>query len=174
MISGDITGKLSSSRPTLFIINHTSRIDWLFCSSLFIRLSSLHKQKTVTKSEFTNGPFFGWAYAMCMHIFVRQGWEKDKQTFRDTIGYYFKRSYPMQLAIFPEGTALTDANRKKHREFATKNGLEVYECVMHPRTKGFIKCVNILKEKTEFDICNVTLAYTGKICHLDQRTLEGI
>ncbi len=177
MISGDVTKKLNSSRPTLFVMNHTSRIDWLFVSSLFIRLSSLHNKKVVTnyKSDVSSGPFFGWAFGMCMHVFVKQGWENDKLTFRDTISYYFKRSFPVQLTIFPEGDNLdTDATVKMSREFATKNGLEVYEYTMHPRTKGFIECVNLLKEKMEFDICNVTLAYTGKICRLDQRTLEGV
>ena len=173
VISGDVKEKLSGTRPVLIISNHRSRIDWFFAWSLFLRLGSLAKQKVVTKSFFKDIPVFGWALGMDMHVFVEQNWEKDKETIRDTIRYYRDISLPVHLSLFPEGTALTDSNRRKHLEFSKKKGLEEYEYIMHPRTKGFIQCVNLLKDVIEFDICNVTVGYVGDVSHMGKETLQG-
>ena len=173
VVSGDVNRKMSSRRPTLIIANHQSRIDGFFIWSMAMRLGSLHKGRIVSKKHFTDIPVVGWAYDMAMHVFVRQNWDEDKETIRDTIWYYHDNALPVQLLLYPEGAALTESNRKKHQEFCRNKGLEMYNYITHPRTKGFVQCINNLKDISEFDIYDVTMGYIGKMCHFDRKTLEG-
>ncbi len=113
------------------------------------------------KNIFGSLPIIGWAFSMIMPVFVQQSRNEDENTIRDTINYYHDMSLPVQLLICPEGTALNTANRLKDDSFAKKNGLDLYQYIMHPRTKGFVECINALKIYKEFDICNVTLGYVG-------------
>ena len=53
------------------------------------------------------------------------------------INYFADLNYKTQLLLFPEGTDLSQQNKDKSNEFAKKNGLPLYDYVLHPRTAGF-------------------------------------
>ena len=78
---------------------------------------------------------------------------------------YFNRSrYPLQLLLFPEGTDLSDHNKAKSQQFAKDNQLQVYEHVLHPRTRGFIKCIEeMTKDDYLHSVVDITIAYKGNV-----------
>ena len=174
MISGDIDKKLSTNRPTLIIMNHRCRFDWLYLWSFLVRLGSLAKERIVLKSSISSIPFFGWSMDLAMFIFLHRKWSDDEQNITDIINFYHDSSIPVQLLLFPEGTDLSDKNKQKDRAFAEKNGLHVNEYVLHPRTTGFVHFVKVLKEKGEFDIYDISVGYVGSITQGEKELLNGI
>ena len=118
--------------------------------------------------------FTGWAMQACQFIFLTRDWTKDKKILSDNLGYITSRGYPVQLLFFPEGTDLSDSNRLKGHEFAKKNGLQLYDYVLHPRTKGFIHCLQELRKGTTApSIVNVTVGYVGRIPQNERDILSG-
>lgn len=173
VVSGD-TMKFSNTRPTLIISNHRCKVDWLLNWCLLFRMGSTGRHRCLSKNKFSEYTFIGWATSMSALIWIRNNWTVDKGTIIDTIRYYSSISLPVQLVLFPEGTCLNKANLKKSHDFARKNGLELYEYVLHPRTKGFVQSVKSLKEVYgEFDICNVTTGFIGNITHGEMDTVKG-
>lgn len=84
--------------------------------------------------------------------------------------------FPMELVIFPEGTDLSPGNRQRDRDYALKNNLPLNKCVLHPRTTGFVKCVQTLQEENKypyFDVCDVSIGYIGDIPQGESQLLKG-
>ena len=100
----------------------------------------------------------------CVFIFISRNWARDKRILSDTLAYYSSRGYPLQLLFFPEGTNLSDHTRLKSHNFAAENGLEKYDFVLHPRTTGFVHCIQELRKgAAPPNIVNVTVGYVGSI-----------
>ncbi len=126
------------------------------------------------KSGIGKLPFIGWTMSIAMFLFVHRNWSDDERMITDMINYYNDTSLPVQLLIFPEGSDLSDSNKEKDRQFAVKNGLHLNEYVMHPRTKGFVHCINMLREGSGgFDICDISVGYVGKITQGEKEILQG-
>ena len=108
-------------------------------------------------------------------IFLSRNWTKDQQIMSDNLAYYYSRGYPVQLLFFPEGTDLSDSNRSKSHKYAKENGLPVYDYVLHPRTTGFVHCLNELqKGPTAPTIVNVTVGYVGDVPQNERDILAGL
>lgn len=108
-----------------------------------------------------------------MYVMLNRNWSDDEKAFTNVIRYYRKVSLPVQLLLFPEGTDFSPKNKAKDLEFAKKNDLRINEYVMHPRTKGFYQCVKILREQDQFDICDITVGYVGKIMQGEMDMIKG-
>ena len=173
VISGDVTKELSKTRPTLIIMNHRCRFDWLFLWCFLLRRGSLTKERIILKKGIAKIPFFGWAMDFVLFLFVHRNWSDDEKAITDMINFYHDTSLPVQLLLFPEGSNLSDLNKQKDRQFAEKNGLCVNEYVMHPRTKGFVHCVKQLRKRKEIDICDISVGYVGKIALGEKELLQG-
>ena len=101
---------------------------------------------------------------MAGYIFLSPNWSKDEQLLSNGLRYYNKSCYPLQLLLFPEGTDLSDHNKAKSQQFATANQLQVYDHVLHPRTRGFIKCIEEMTKGGYLQsIVDITVAYNGNI-----------
>ena len=101
---------------------------------------------------------------MAGYIFLSRNWSKDEQLLSKGLQYYNKSCYPLQLLLFPEGTDLSDHNKAKSQQFATANQVQVYEHVLHPRTRGFIKCIEEMTKGGYLQsIVDITIAYNGNI-----------
>jgi lysocardiolipin and lysophospholipid acyltransferase len=161
--------------PCLIVLNHRTRFDWLFFWSYIVRMGTPHKHKIVLKDILKRVPGFGWAMQACQFIFLTRDWTKDKKVLSDNLGYITSRGYPIQLLFFPEGTDLSDSNRLKGHVFAKKNGLQPYDYVLHPRTKGFMHCLQELRKgTTPPNILNVTVGYVGTIPQNESDILAGL
>ncbi|GAB1301315.1 Lysocardiolipin acyltransferase 1 [Apodemus speciosus] len=131
---------------SVIIMNHRTRVDWMFLWNCLMRYSYLRLEKICLKSSLKSVPGFGWAMQVAAFIFIHRKWKDDKSHFEDMIDYFCVIHEPLQLLIFPEGTDLTENNKARSNDFAEKNGLQKYEYVLHPRTTGFTFVVDRLRE----------------------------
>ncbi|XP_056669207.1 lysocardiolipin acyltransferase 1 isoform X2 [Monodelphis domestica] len=132
---------------SVIIMNHRTRMDWMFLWNCLMRYSYLRLEKICLKSSLKSVPGFGWAMQAAAYIFIHRKWKDDKSHFENMLNYFCDIQEPLQLLIFPEGTDLTENSKAKSNEFAEKNGLEKYEYVLHPRTTGFTFVVECLREE---------------------------
>lgn len=106
----------------------------------------------------------GWGTQVGGFIFLSRKWSNDEQLISNALQYFNKSHYPLQLLLFPEGTDLSEANKARSQQFARDNQLKVYNHVLQPRTKGFIKCIEeMCKSNYLHSIVDITIAYTGNI-----------
>eukprot|EP00731_Ephydatia_muelleri_P027380 Em0019g253a len=67
-----------------------------------------------------------------------------------------------RIPIF--GTDLSESNKSKGHKFAEEHGLQKYNYVLHPRTKGFVHCVQALRQGGRpVPVYNMTIGYVGAI-----------
>jgi len=106
----------------------------------------------------------GWGTQVAGFIFLSRTWSKDEKLLSNSLRYYNKSCYPLQLLLFPEGTDLSHSNKAKSQQFAKDNQLQVYHHVLQPRTKGFIKCIEeMFKDNYLQSIVDITVGYIGDI-----------
>ncbi|XP_076991096.1 lysocardiolipin acyltransferase 1 isoform X3 [Tamandua tetradactyla] len=132
---------------SVIIMNHRTRMDWMFLWNCLMRYSYLRLEKICLKASLKSVPGFGWAMQAAAYIFIHRKWKDDKNHFEDMIDYFCDIHEPLQLLIFPEGTDLTENSKARSNDFAEKNGLQKYEYVLHPRTTGFTFVVDRLREE---------------------------
>ncbi len=111
VVSGNVAKRLSDNRPTLIIMNHRCRFDWLFMWCFMLRQGSFTKERIILKSGLGKIPFVGWTMGLAMFIFLHRKWSKDQENISNIIDYFCNDSFPVQLLMFPEGTDLSDLNR---------------------------------------------------------------
>ncbi|XP_071996079.1 lysocardiolipin acyltransferase 1 [Engystomops pustulosus] len=171
VITGD--GFIPGERSVI-IMNHRTRLDWMFLWNCLLRYSYLRLEKICLKSSLKAVPGFGWAMQVAAFIFIRRKWEEDKSHFEAMLDYFCDIKEPLQLLIFPEGTDLTENTRARSHEFAEQNALEKYEYVLHPRTTGFTFIVHRLREGNNLDaIHDITVAYPHNIPQTEKHILMG-
>ncbi|XP_074144354.1 LOW QUALITY PROTEIN: lysocardiolipin acyltransferase 1 [Sminthopsis crassicaudata] len=159
---------------SVIIMNHRTRMDWMFLWNCLMRYSYLRLEKICLKSSLKSVPGFGWAMQAAAYIFIHRRWKDDKSHFENMLNYFCDIQEPLQLLIFPEGTDLTENSKAKSNEFAEKNGLEKYEYVLHPRTTGFTFVVECLREGKNLDaIHDVTVAYPHNIPQTEKHLING-
>ena len=104
--------------------------------------------------------FLGWAMQQALFLFLRRNWENDKLHFHRYLNYFIDTKRPIQLLIFPEGTDYCENTKNCSDAFAKKNDLQVYEYVLHPRTRGFAEAVGILRRNgTVKSVLDITVGY---------------
>ncbi|XP_004451123.1 lysocardiolipin acyltransferase 1 isoform X1 [Dasypus novemcinctus] len=159
---------------SVIIMNHRTRMDWMFLWNCLMRYSYLRLEKICLKASLKSVPGFGWAMQAAAYIFIHRKWKDDKSHFEDMIDYFCGIREPLQLLIFPEGTDLTEYSKARSNDFAEKNGLQKYEYVLHPRTTGFTFVVDRLREGKNLDaVHDITVAYPHNIPQTEKHLLTG-
>jgi len=159
---------------SVIIMNHRTRMDWLFLWNCLMRYSYLRLEKICLKASLKSVPGFGWAMQAAAYIFIHRKWKDDQSHFEDIIDYFCDIREPLQLLIFPEGTDLTENSKARSNDFAEKNGLQKYEYVLHPRTTGFTFVVERLREGKNLDaVHDITVAYPHNIPQTERHLLLG-
>ncbi|KAK2545073.1 hypothetical protein Q9966_001481, partial [Columba livia] len=120
VVTGD--GFVPGERSVI-IMNHRTRMDWMFLWNCLLRYSYLRLEKICLKSSLKSIPGFGWAMQVAAFVFIQRKWEDDKSHFEKMLDYFCDIHEPLQLLIFPEGTDLTANTKARSNEFAEKNGL---------------------------------------------------
>ncbi|KAM8945391.1 lysocardiolipin acyltransferase 1 [Pelodytes ibericus] len=171
VITGD--GFIPGERSVI-IMNHRTRLDWMFLWNCLLRYSYLRLEKICLKSSLKAVPGFGWAMQVAAFIFIHRKWEDDKNHFEAMLDYFCDIKEPLQLLIFPEGTDLTENTKARSNKFAEKNELQKYDYVLHPRTTGFTFIVDRLREGNNLDaIHDITVAYPHNIPQTEKHILNG-
>ncbi|XP_072404805.1 lysocardiolipin acyltransferase 1-like [Chiloscyllium punctatum] len=107
VITGD--GFVPGERSVI-IMNHRTRLDWMYMWNCLLRYSYLRMEKICLKSSLKSIPGFGWAMQMSAFIFVRRNWGEDQQHLSLILDYLCDIKHPLQLLMFPEGTDLTESH----------------------------------------------------------------
>ncbi|XP_048083739.1 lysocardiolipin acyltransferase 1 [Alosa alosa] len=172
VITGD--GFVPGERSVI-IMNHRTRLDWMFLWCCLLRYSYLRLEKICLKAGLKAVPGFGWAMQVASFIFIHRRWEEDRTHMANMLQYFCRIREPLQLLLFPEGTDLTDNTRARSDVFAEKNGLPKYEYVLHPRTTGFTFIVNTLREGDNLDaVHDITVAYPKNIPQTERHLVLGL
>ncbi|KAJ3613769.1 hypothetical protein NHX12_020015, partial [Muraenolepis orangiensis] len=171
VITGD--GFVPGERSVI-IMNHRTRLDWMFLWCCLLRYSYLRMEKICLKAVLKAVPGFGWAMQMACFVFIQRRWEDDRRHLESMLGYFCDIREPLQLLLFPEGTDLTEYTRARSDEFADKNGLPKFEYVLHPRTTGFTFIVETLRKADNLDaIHDITVAYPKNIPQTERHLILG-
>ncbi|XP_072533455.1 lysocardiolipin acyltransferase 1 [Salminus brasiliensis] len=172
VITGD--GFVPGERSVI-IMNHRTRLDWMFLWCCLLRYSYLRLEKICLKAALKAVPGFGWAMQVASFIFIQRKWEEDRSHMANMLEYFCDIREPLQLLLFPEGTDLTDNTRARSDDFAEKNGLPKYEYVLHPRTTGFTFIVDTLRKGNNLDaVHDITVAYPKNIPQTERHLVLGL
>ncbi|XP_024587292.1 lysocardiolipin acyltransferase 1 isoform X1 [Neophocaena asiaeorientalis asiaeorientalis] len=159
---------------SVIIMNHRTRMDWMFLWNCLMRYSYLRLEKICLKATLKCVPGFGWAMQAAAYIFIHRKWKDDKSHFEDMIDYFCDIHEPLQLLIFPEGTDLTENSTARSNEFAEKNGLQKYEYVLHPRTTGFTFVVDRLREDLKWPLAEDKIRKTWLAVSKPGKNLDAV
>ncbi|XP_046874363.1 lysocardiolipin acyltransferase 1 [Hypomesus transpacificus] len=172
VITGD--GFIPGERSVI-IMNHRTRLDWMFLWCYLLRYSYLRLEKICLKAALKAVPAFGWALQVACYIFVQRRWEDDREHIENMLEYFCDIGEPLQLLLFPEGTDLTEYTRARSDDFAEKNGLPKFEYVLHPRTRGFTFIVDTLNKGKNLDaIHDITIAFPQNIAQTERQLILGL
>ncbi|XP_066535401.1 lysocardiolipin acyltransferase 1 [Hoplias malabaricus] len=172
VITGD--GFVPGERSVI-IMNHRTRLDWMFLWCCLLRYSYLRLEKVCLKAALKAVPGFGWAMQVASFIFIHRKWEEDRIHMANMLGYFCDIREPLQLLLFPEGTDLTDNTRARSDVFAEKNDLPKYEYVLHPRTTGFTFIVDTLRKENNLNaVHDITVAYPKNIPQTERHLVLGL
>ncbi|XP_034051071.1 lysocardiolipin acyltransferase 1 isoform X2 [Thalassophryne amazonica] len=107
VITGD--GFIPGERSVI-IMNHRTRLDWMFLWCCLLRCSYLRLEKICLKAALKAVPGFGWAMQVACFVFIHRRWDVDKKHMENMLDYFCDIREPLQLLLFPEGTDLTGEN----------------------------------------------------------------
>ncbi|ESO92039.1 hypothetical protein LOTGIDRAFT_217193 [Lottia gigantea] len=162
------------SNGNLIILNHRTRLDWLFLMSYQIRYASLQQFVISLKAPLKYIPGPGWAMQCGAFLFLQRKWELDRLWMTKCIQYFQRIDYKPQLLIFPEGTDFTDYAKARSDAYAEKMAVKKYSYVLHPRTTGFVHLVTEMKKSNCLDaLVDVTVGYPKFILHDERDIIYG-
>ncbi|XP_065662184.1 lysocardiolipin acyltransferase 1 isoform X2 [Hydra vulgaris] len=170
VITGD---QVDSSKSALIVMNHRCRLDWMFYWMVHLRTGRLGNEKIIMRGDLKNMVGFGWCMQNVMYFFLQRRWDLDHIYLDRMLNYFIDINYPLQLFIFPEGTNMCKRGKSKSDSFAEKNGLPIYQYVLHPHVKGFNYLVQKLRGKVIDSIHDVTIGYPKNLCYGEKDLITG-
>uniref|UniRef100_A0A158R9R9 PlsC domain-containing protein n=1 Tax=Taenia asiatica TaxID=60517 RepID=A0A158R9R9_TAEAS len=159
----------STGTSSLLILNHRTRLDWIFAFSLGRYARHL---KVVLKRDLANLPGVGWAMQMDGFIFLRRRIAVDLARIQQAVEYLLRLQGSAHILLFPEGTDLSVYGLKKSDVFAAKAGLPRYRYTLHPHTTGFETFVRALGSDLAY-VYDVTVAYPYALTESELRMATG-
>lgn len=166
--------KIKRHSSILIVMNHRTRVDWLFYFAVQARYGSLRRFKISLKDMLRHGPGAGWAMQAAHFLFLKRNWESDKIRIEEFLKHFKNTKCCPQLLFFPEGTDLQPESLQKSKRFAKKNDLQEYKYVLHPRTTGFKAIYDFMKIHNNLEqVLDVTISYPQNICQDENDILIG-
>ncbi|CAF1607361.1 unnamed protein product [Adineta ricciae] len=162
---------------SIILLNHRTRLDWLYVWMLHSRFQILGQLKIVMKASLKRIPAMGWACQHAGYLFLQRDWERDQERIKNIIGYYQSCQSSLSLLIFPEGTNLTNETKTKSNNYVSKQPTysRPYEYCLHPHVTGFAYLVNAMRTSEIIDaIDDVTIGYEGKFPITELDLLKGL
>ncbi|VDK86423.1 unnamed protein product [Litomosoides sigmodontis] len=172
-ITGDM---INCSEPALIIMNHRTRLDWLFFWSALYKMDPwlLTTEKISLKKALEYIPGAGWAMQCAAYLFLERNYKNDAHTISDMISYYKDMGRYYQILLFPEGTDRGERAVKRSDEFAIQHGLPLYDFVLHPRTTGFAYMIQVMRQKSYLkNIYDITVGYPDEIVSSELEILQN-
>ncbi|RVE54030.1 hypothetical protein evm_001433 [Chilo suppressalis] len=180
---------VNPDEKTIMVINHRTRIDWNYvwiglyhamqdpntevCSCKENKLTverqnrdfldslsgGKSKIKFVLKDELKTVPGLGWVMQLNYFLYIKRSWQEDQLNLTQFVDYYKKMGTSFRLILFPEGTDLSEQNKRRSEKYATANNLPIYNFVMHPRTTGWAELCARLRGAGLASVYDVTVQY---------------
>ncbi|GBP82660.1 Lysocardiolipin acyltransferase 1 [Eumeta japonica] len=100
-----------------------------------------------------------WIMQLNYFLYVKRDWRRDQRGLSEFLDYYRRLRHACRIVLFPEGTDLSDDNRRRSDRYAALRNLPCYEYVLHPRTTGWTALCSRSKEIGLKAVYDVTLAY---------------
>ncbi|CAF3967420.1 unnamed protein product [Rotaria sp. Silwood2] len=75
----------NDKKRSLIIVNHRTRLDWMYIWMLHGRYQILNQLKIILKAQLKHIPCLGWG---CQHVgflFLERAWTKDQQTMKNSM-----------------------------------------------------------------------------------------
>ncbi|PZC84113.1 hypothetical protein B5X24_HaOG205835 [Helicoverpa armigera] len=143
---------VNPDEKTIIVMNHRTRVDWNYIwialyhatqnpngdlctckqvvqnnseSNSILDLGGKSKLKFVLKDEIKNIPGMGWIMQLNFFLYVKRNWREDQVNLSQFVDYYQKLNYDCRLVLFPEGTDLSDDNRRRSEKFAAAHNMQV-------------------------------------------------
>jgi lysocardiolipin and lysophospholipid acyltransferase len=157
---------IDHKKPALIIMNHRTRLDWLFFWNALFRIDPLllTTNKISLKGIVRFLPGAGLAMALNGFFFLYRQFDKDKTRINNLVEYFSGSGQNYQILLFPEGTdkcPLATARSKIHAE--NKN-LVHYDYVLHARTTGFVHFLQQMRKNNYISyVYDMTVAYPSEI-----------
>jgi len=139
----DMLGKESA----ICLSNHRSDVDWLIGYTVADRAGVLATTKCYMKGYLKFLPIIGFSWWCTEYAFLQRNWQKDQKLLEKSLRTLADFPFPFWLAIFAEGTRLTEAKRQASIEYARSHGLPELKHHLLPRSRGFALTVQFFKEK---------------------------
>lgn len=150
--------KSSSQHNSIIMLNHPTRVDWLFLYCIIYRLKGLNNLKIILRHGIKKRFIISWPLQLALYIFVRRKFEHDKHEISRICEYYKLIGKNIWILIFPEGTHYTDKTFKNDESSSTCQ----YKHVLEPRQKGTIHMYSEMKRLDLIDyIYDMTISYVN-------------
>jgi len=148
----------------VMLTNHRGNLDWLVGLQTLDFGGGVGCAKAIVKQSLLAVPLFGFIWWCVDYVFLSRSWAKDSATL--SRGYKHQLQYrecgvPYTLAIFPEGTRMTEDKLRDAQAFARQKGLPVLEHALYPRVKGVRSALNSLNLDSIYD-CTLVDKTGGK------------
>lgn len=150
----------SKGKIKLMIMNHHSRVDWIYLQLLISRTNFANQFRVVLKEDLKRIPFFGLCIQMQASMLLSRSWAVDKPYLTRLVESIKNLEDSCVLQIYPEGTDLSESNVIKSQEFAKKNDLPQFLHVLNPRTVGVVALKEMFGEDRIESIIDATVGYT--------------
>jgi len=92
-------------------------------------------------------------------FFLSRKWVHDEKYLTHKIRYFTTATAPHKLLIFPEGTDFDTRTKARSDAYGDKEGLPRLDYLLHPRTTGFIHCIEELRKGNVPALYDMTLGY---------------
>ena len=73
---------------SIILMNHRTRLDWLFYFCILYRYNALTRIKIILKDGLKKVPGPGWAMQTALFIFIKRNWQIDREILTKFIEYY--------------------------------------------------------------------------------------
>jgi len=166
--------QIARHEKTVVIMNHRTRLDWMYFFTFLYHLQVLNRQKITLKSAIKWAPVIGWSLQAAGYIFLARNAKEDEDNIRRSLTYFEEIGCKPNILIFPEGTDLSPSNKKRSLEYSVKNGLDKYDFVLHPKVKGFVWYVQTLRQVGGIQsVYDITVGYPDEIISNETDILFG-
>ena len=124
-----LIGKPIINFRAIWISNHRSHFDGFFTTMMLV----LHRNHVISIGRYV--PLVGSLFNLSNFVFIK----RNKQSAQNSLVNAAHRSITndMSILIFPEGTAMTPANKQKSDEYATSHNQPIFKNILLPRTTGY-------------------------------------
>jgi 1-acyl-sn-glycerol-3-phosphate acyltransferase len=174
--------RLPKGESAIVISNHVEWTDFYMIQELAEHCGMLGRCRWFAKQQLKWVPFLGWGlWAMGMPLVSRK-WMQDQKEMDRVFKGVLQRQWPMcassslssitvmvctnittGLIAYSEATRYTAAKRLEAEAWCRTNNKRLGDHLLYPRTKGFVACVQKLRNAPHMQaVYDVTIAYAKK------------